>query len=298
MKRKRSRTMKRAALAAASVLLLALLLACSGCQAQKPEDWDDSIDITDAFNDALGEALEDNEDLLKLIEVDDFTIDVTASAQEDGSYQLTVDEKALERTVGDVVQSLLDGMEEYEETMVNPLAGNWKYTLDMTDMLYDQMESFMGDDIAYFDFHDFAMNYNLSFTEDGAYQLSVDKAALQRMFDVYLSDLKSGLTICLENMLEQDGYTMSLDDYLMEEMGCTMDEFYQVIIDESLGDFDIDDIADRANVSGTYEADGSSLHLTTDMGDETLSYTLSGSSLTLYGADSDIFGDTLVFTKQ
>jgi len=196
-------------------------------------------------------------------------------------------------------------MEEYAETTKNPLVGNWKCTFDMTDIFHDQMESSLGDTISYFDFHDFVMDFSLSFTEDGAYRLSMDKAALQRTFDVYLADLKNGLRLYLESMLEQEGYTMSLDDYLMQEMGCTMDEFYQAIVDESMGDFNVDDIVAAATASGTYEADGSSLHLTSGKGDDTLSYTLSGSTLTLYGADADteilgdtLVGDTLVFTKQ
>lgn len=316
--RKRGNMGKSTALALAFSLLLALLL--PGCSMMLPagtpapaEDWDTTIDITDAFNDALEDALEDildgNQELLDSIDISvkDFTIDVTVSVNDDGGYELTVNEKRLKRTLDDVVETLFDSMggsssEGWSSNSASRdgrLIGNWVCYLDLTDMIYDEIEYSVGDDIQYFSFHDFFLKLNMSLGSDGTVRLSVDETALERSLNTLIEDVMDGLELYFETYAWEEGIYVTLEEYLMDELGCTMDEFVDEMLYEA--GFDMDDMVSSVsemNISGTYEADGINLTLTSGGGTNTLSYTLSGDTLTLYSDFGGMFGDTMVFTKK
>ncbi len=294
---KRESSMKRPALTAASCLLSILLLACSGCQ-KASEDWDASIDITDAFNEGLKDALDDNEELLELIDLDDLIIEVTASAQEDGSYKLTVDERALERTVSDAVTSILDGMEEYEASKVDPLVGDWARTEDGTDDFIQGMQLGAGDNsemLEYFDFDrvEFIVQYTLSFREDGTYELSVDEDAYERAIDNVLEVCRDWFYDYFADAIQKEGLDMTVDEYL-ESVGYTMDS----LMEESFDKDDLMSTKDQMEQSGTYQADDGSLLLVSGGGEEELSYTLNGKKLTLTGSDDGSISGTVTFTKK
>lgn len=312
--RKRNRMKPTAALMLALSLLLALLL--PGCDAlssggkSAPKDWDTTIDITDAFNDALKETLGDyvdNEELLDSIKIKNFTIDVTVSVDDDGEYGLTVDEKRLERTLDDVFETLFDSMEGSADggsiasapsTGDDRLVGNWVYSLDLTDMLYDELESTMGDDIEYFSFHNFSLNVNLSFSSGGTVRMSIDEAALERSLNTLINDLVDGVEVYFDAYAREEGIDMTLEEYLASE-GYTMDDFVDEMLDQA--GFDMDDIMSSVsgmNISGTYEADGSNLTVFTSSGSNVLPYTLSGNKLTLHSDTGGMLGDTMVFTKK
>lgn len=303
---------KSTALVLSLCLLLALLL--SGCgtpssagKAAPAKDWDTTIDITEAFNDALEDALGDDS-----VKVKDFSIDVTVSINEDGKYELTVDEKRLERTVGDVIDDLMDGPRSNSGALASlppaasippsagdsRLVGNWVYSFDLTDMLYDEIESSVGDAIQYFYFSDFFLNINLSFSSGGTVRMSVDEDALEWSLNNLIDEIVDGIALYFEALAAEEGIDMTLEEYLASE-GYTMDD----LIDEMLAEagLDMDDMMSSVsaiNISGTYEADGSNLTLTSGTGSNTLPYTLSGNRLTLYSDTGGMLGDTLVFIKQ
>lgn len=309
---------KRVSLLVCLSLLLALLPACStlsslsslsgGGKSAKPEDLETSIDITEIFNEELESAFRDNEELLEYLKVNDFSIDVTVSMDDDGAYQLTVDERALEKTVRKVIESLKDGAEQYQEEQVPDgaaeaarFAGSWECSLDLTDLVNEEMAEGIGDeDLAYYFYIDnFSLKLALTLREDRTFRLAVDKTALERSFDGVIDTFRAGLIEYLEDLIWSEGLDMTVDELLASE-GYDMDSFLDEVLD--MADFDyFMSSMDSLDVSGTFEAEDDVLSLTANGVTETLRYTQG--RLTMDGDNADrsdplYYYYPLVFTKK
>lgn len=180
------------------------------------------------------------------------------------------------------------------------LVGSWESTLDLTDMVNDQMKAGMGNDqdlMEYFTIKDFSIKLVLTFNEDNTYKLAVDEAAMGQSLDNILAGFKDGATRYFEDLIAQSGQEMTVDEALAS-MGLTMDDFMdQLFSKEDM----MSSLGDMAS-SGTFEAKSEMLYLTDEDGTGVEPYKLDGATLTLTGEgvdDSDMVGlYPMTFTKK
>lgn len=180
------------------------------------------------------------------------------------------------------------------------LVGTWESTLDLTDMVNEQMEAGMGNDqelMQYFTIKDFSIKLILTFNEDDTYKLAVDEAAMGQSLDNILADFKEGATRYFEDLIAQSGQEMTVDEALAS-MGFTMDDF----MDELFSKEDMMSSLGEMESSGTFEAKSEMLYMTDEDGTGVEPYKLDGSTLTLTGEgvdDSDMVGlYPMTFTKK
>lgn len=180
------------------------------------------------------------------------------------------------------------------------LVGSWESTLDLTDMVNDQMKAGMGGDqdlMQYFTIKDFSIKLVLTFNEDDTYKLAVDKDAMDQSLDSILAGFKEGATRYFEDLIAQSGQEMTVDEAL-SSMGLTMDDF----MDQLFSKEDMMSSLGEMESSGTFEAKSEMLYLTDDDGTGVEPYKLDGSTLTLTGEgvdDSELEGlYPMSFTKK
>lgn len=286
--KKQKNIRKSAALVLSFSLLLGLLLSgcdmlSSGGKAAPAKDWDTTIDITDAFNDALKDALEDDSFKIK-----DFTIDVTVSVNDNGEYELTVDEKRLERTLDDVFSSLIRGSDSPAPAPSRPaesappaasrpaegsLVGTWAGPYDLTQQLLSSISQGMDEKVMdYFSDIKFSVDMTLKLRSDGTFQMSLDRNSVERAFDRLISDVERALLKFLQDYVKENAPGMTVEEYL-EANGASLEEFYEQI-ESRLPSLD----GMTLEQSGTYEADERTISLE---GQSTLQYRLSGNTLTI-----------------
>lgn len=179
------------------------------------------------------------------------------------------------------------------------LLGNWETSIDLTDMINDEMKAGLNDDemLQYLTVEKFTMELSLSFNEDNTYAMSVDEAALESSLDQVIATFKTGLTQYVEEMIAAQGVEMTVDDFFAQ-VGITLDDMLAQAFDKDEVMSSLDDMESK----GTFEAKGGVLYLTDDEGTGLESYKLEDGKLTLTGEgvdDSDLEGlYPLVFTKK
>jgi len=279
---------------------LALLLLCAGCQSA-PRSWESSVDIGEGFRSGIEDALGDNGELMGHIDLDDVTLYVTAEAQEDGSYRLTVDETAMEQAVSDAMEALLEGMEEYKKSIGRALVGEWVHDVDLTDNFYKWLDESLDGISDYIELQNFVMEVHLSFGEDGTFRFFADEDALRQSLGTFREDITKGFEPYLKSLMEKEGIEKTPEEYVMEETGLTLEEFSERMADSCVRDVDTASelLTETVARTGVYEADGSELRLVVSGGkDSTLPYTIEGSTLTIIGMNSELMGDDVAFTKK
>ena len=184
------------------------------------------------------------------------------------------------------------------------LVGEWETTLDLTDMMNDEMKVGMGGDeelMSYFTLSDFTVTLTLTFRDDDSYTLAADQASMEKSVDMVIDTLKNGFTRYLEDMVAQEYPDMTLDEFF-EAADTTMDEFYDDTFGDALDKETLMSSTDEMESSGTFKAKGGILTLTDDAGPGMEAYELDGDKLTLTGEgveDSSLMGlYPLVFTKK
>ncbi len=180
------------------------------------------------------------------------------------------------------------------------LIGTWETTIDMTDMLNQELKAGMGNDeelMSYFNISDFKVKIILEFNDDDTYKMTADEAAMEASVDSLIDTFRDGITKYFEDMIAQEGLEMTVDEVL-GQMGMTMDSFMDQMFDKD----DLMSSVDDMESSGTFEAKDSILYLTDDEGTGLEAYELDGDKLTLTGEgvdDSDLEGlYPLVFNKK
>ena len=184
------------------------------------------------------------------------------------------------------------------------LIGTWEATLDLTDMMNDEMRAGLGSDaelMSYFTISDFTVTLTLTFRDDDTYTLAADEASREKSVDNVLDTFRNGFTRYLEDMIAEEYPDMTLDEFF-EAADMTLDEFYDQVIGSSLDKDDLMSSVDEMESSGTFKAKSGILSLTDDDGPGTEAYKLDGDKLTLTGEgveDSTLEGlYPLVFTKK
>lgn len=180
------------------------------------------------------------------------------------------------------------------------LVGSWESSLDLTDMVNDQMEAGMGGDqdlMEYFTIKDFSIKLVLTFNEDDTYKLAVDEAAMGQSLDNILAGFKDGATRYFEDLITQSGQEMTVDEALAN-MGLTMDDFMEQLFSKE----DMMSSLGGMESSGTFEVKGETLYLTDEDGTGAEPYKLDGATLTLTGEgvdDGEMVGlYPMTFTKK
>ena len=184
------------------------------------------------------------------------------------------------------------------------LVGEWETTLDLTDMMNDEMKAGMGGDeelMSYFTLSDFTVTLTLTFRDDDSYTLAADQASMEKSVDMVIDTLKNGFTRYLEDMVAQEYPDKTLDEFF-EAADTTMDEFYDDTFGDALDKETLMSSTDEMESSGTFKAKGGILTLTDDAGPGMEAYELDGDKLTLTGEgveDRSLMGlYPLVFTKK
>lgn len=179
------------------------------------------------------------------------------------------------------------------------LLGNWETSIDLTDMINDEMKAGLNDDemLQYLTVEKFTMELSLSFNEDDTYAMSVDEAALESSLDQVIATFKTGLTQYVEEMIAAQGVEMTVDDFFAQA-GITLDDMLAQAFDKDEVMSSLDDMESK----GTFEAKGGVLYLTDDEGTGLESYKLEDGKLTLTGEGVED-DDTkalypMVFTKK
>lgn len=160
------------------------------------------------------------------------------------------------------------------------LLGNWETSIDLTDMINDEMKAGLNDDemLQYLTVEKFTMELSLSFNEDNTYAMSVDEAALESSLDQVIATFKTGLTQYVEEMIAAQGVEMTVDDFFAQA-GITLDDMLAQVFDKDEVMSSLDDMESK----GTFEAKGGVLYLTDDEGTGLESYKLEDGKLTLTG---------------
>lgn len=180
------------------------------------------------------------------------------------------------------------------------LVGDWQATIDMTDMVNDEMKAGLGNDaelMSYFNISDFTIKINLSFGSDGTYKLTADQASLEQSLDAVVATFRDGIINYFEDMIAQQGVDMTVDEVL-EASGYTLDDFLEEAFDKQ----SMMSSMSEMNSSGTFKAKSGILSLNDGKETGLEAYELDGNKLTLTGEgveDSDLVGlYPLVFTKK
>ncbi len=165
------------------------------------------------------------------------------------------------------------------------LIGTWETTLDLTDMVNDQMKAGMGaqqDLMEYFTIKSFPLKLTLTFNEDDTYKLAMDKAAMDQSLDNILTDFRDGATRYFEDIIAESGQEMTIDEALAS-MGITMDDFMEQLFNK---DAMISSMGEMES-SGTFEVKSGVIYLTDEEGPGAEPYKLDGTTLTLTGEGVD-----------
>ena len=131
------------------------------------------------------------------------------------------------------------------------LLGTWQTTIDLTDMINDEMAAGLDDDemLQYLTVEKFTMDLTLVFNEDDSYSLSADEAAMSQQLDAIVDSFKGGMTKYIEDMIAAEGVDMTVDDFFAQ-LGMDMD----TLMDQAFDKEDLMSAADAMESKGTFEA--------------------------------------------
>ena len=156
------------------------------------------------------------------------------------------------------------------------LEGKWSASLDMTDMLNEQMTAAgLGE---FIQFDDFGLVLAMELKSDSTYTLKVDKDALAGSLDSVKGQMKDGMTKYFAELMPG----VDVDDALAQ-MGMNMDD----LLDQSL---DLDTMAGSLDLAGQYKYEDGKLYMSNDVSeapsDNYLTCTLDGNTLALDAGSS------------
>lgn len=168
------------------------------------------------------------------------------------------------------------------------IVGKWESSFEMEDAILAEMDSETRDEIAeYFAFDELALEMSLQFKDDGTYEIAMD---LDKLYDDLYKVIGDGLEDYLKGVLAQQDSDISLDD-LLDYLGTDIEE----LTDETMEEFDIDDLAEDITTEGCWMVEGNMLYMSDGLDEEPddgAKFELDGNKLTIF--DDEI---TLVFNR-
>lgn len=172
------------------------------------------------------------------------------------------------------------------------IVGTWEMSLDMVDMLNEELDTMgMGDAMQ---LSAFVVTMDFTFKSDGTYTSEMDTDAFQATVDTMKSELRTGFTKYIEDMISAQGVNMSIDEFFAMS-GTTLDE----ALDEAFSTDSLASLADELAGEGNYETKGGKLFLSDGLDyrvdpEVYYTYTIDGDSmsfLSAVGTDEDEFSE-------
>ena len=165
------------------------------------------------------------------------------------------------------------------------IEGNWQAEVDFLDMMMD----LLGDEglAEHIKMDKFSMVLIYEFKEDGTYEASVDKNALEDTLEDFVDAVYEGTLKYLEEAMEEQGL-MTLEEYL-DVIGTTKEELKENIA----ASLTAEALTEGMNIKGNYKLKDGKLYFTEDedekVSDETQYYTvkLTKDTLTLEAYEGD-----------
>lgn len=176
----------------------------------------------------------------------------------------------------------------------NPLIGKWEGKADITEAVVTAMKNELGDELD-FDPDPIYVYGTLTFNEDGTYSFEFDEDKTTESVVNMIDGMKNVLKEAVYQAFEAEGISREDADAAIEaSAGMSMDDYLETSMDDLKDEIDLD-LAENNEV-GTFESKDTSLTLHPEDGaDETMTFKLDGSKLTLtfdvdqLDLDDDIF---------
>lgn len=180
--------------------------------------------------------------------------------------------------------------------------GTWSSELELKDALVTQISSETDADaeafLKYFSIDSFSLTMVFEFEQDKSFVSYVDAQSLETAMANVKSALGAAMYSYLEEVLTQsaaeNGYTLDtlmqlagaadLNAFVEMAMGMSIDSF----VESAFSGYDLGVVSDGFEMSGTYEANGGKLTLTTESGETNVElYELSGDAFQLLSTEND-----------
>lgn len=180
--------------------------------------------------------------------------------------------------------------------------GKWEAKLDMTDYLNETLGASVAEMGEYIKVEDFTLILYITFNSDGTYSESVDMDKAKETFEDLKDDLCDGMRKYFEDTIAKNGLNMTVDELLAAS---NMD--LEALIDQSLSDDMIKEIADEAEAEGNYEVKDGKVFLSAGKEyavdeDVYCTYSITDDALTLIesfgGEDDAAFADMYPLTLK
>ena len=143
------------------------------------------------------------------------------------------------------------------------IIGNWKTEMDLADTINSLMASELGDAAEYLKIKEFKFIMNIEFEKNGTYKTTVDERSFSNSIENVKADFAVGITKMLEDLLEQEGIDMTVEE-LLTQQNTTID----AMVEEAFNKETFDEILDDNESAGKYKLDGKKLYTTDDLDDE------------------------------
>lgn len=185
------------------------------------------------------------------------------------------------------------------------LTGTWQTEADLSQQVSQLMLGEVGDMSEYFDFSGFTIQFLLTLSADGTYNLRPEQASVQAAFDALLVNLKDGLVRFYEDEIAHAGLGMTVEEYLATQ-NVTMDDLIETLEEHIAQEDLVSNLVEANTREGQFSATDGKLYLSAGAQfgiDETVyeTYTLEGNTLTLTshvdGDETDTAGYPRVFQK-
>ncbi len=141
---------------------------------------------------------------------------------------------------------------EEEEGKKDTIVGDWTTKVDLADAINATIPE---ETQQYVKVDKFEIVMNVTFTEDGEHEKSLDEDALEEAVEDLKDDILGDMKVYINALLAEQGINMTFEDYLAAT-GVT---------EESLmSSFSVDSIVKGFETKGTYEIDGDKIYMLND----------------------------------
>lgn len=149
------------------------------------------------------------------------------------------------------------------ESDKDKLLGTWVATVDLAEMLNEEMAGSDPTMAEYLKIDSLEMKFVLTFNKDDTCSMAIDEDALADEIDAALDTLMDGTKKYLVDMFADQGLDMSLDE-ILELSGVSLDD----LRDELAADMDIAGEFEDMNFEGNFKASKGKLYMSTSLDEE------------------------------
>ena len=143
--------------------------------------------------------------------------------------------------------------EKHELSDKEKIIGTWKADAYIGDMIKESLSGEDAEIAQYFDFDDLKMVIVWKFDEDGNLELAIDEDSVSDLYDDMIDVILDGMEEYMKGVLEDNGYTGTLDDYL-QEAGMTMDDLKNGVLEEmDMSEEDFIEMVGAEDISESHE---------------------------------------------